>query len=147
MAELNVLSYNARGLRQSKKRRRLFSYFHRRKTDVIIVQETHSSRRDETIWKNEWGGNIYFSHGTTDSCGICILFRPSLNFDILKLELHNLGRFIIADLKVVNHLVTLVGIYGPNSDNTNFFKDVAQKMQSFACENVIMCGDFNFVFN
>ena len=109
---------------------------------MIVLQETHSLQTDELFWKNEWGGNVYFSHGTNDSCGVCILFKPSLNFDVVKLKTHNLGRYIILDILVTGQCITLVGVYGPN-----FFSEVTQSMQHFTCRNIIMCGDFNFVFD
>lgn len=147
MDELNLISYNARGLRQNKKRRRLFSYLHRRKVDVIVLQETHSVSSDESFWTNEWGGTIYFSHGSSESCGVCVLFKPHLKPNIVKSYSHNLGRFVILDISLLGQTVTLVGIYGPNSDNPLFFREVAEIMGDFTCNNIIMCGDFNFVFN
>ncbi|KAJ8033628.1 hypothetical protein HOLleu_23937 [Holothuria leucospilota] len=147
MDELNLISYNARGLRQNKKRRRLFSYLHRRKVDVIVLQETHSVSSDESFWTNEWGGTIYFSHGSSESCGVCVLFKPHLKLNIVKSYSHNLGRCVILDISLLEQTVTLVGIYGPNSDNPLFFREVAEIMGDFTCNNIIMCGDFNFVFN
>jgi len=28
------------------------------------------------IWRKEWGGELFFSHGTTSSKGVCILINP-----------------------------------------------------------------------
>lgn len=147
MGEATFMSYNARDLRQNKKRRRLFSYLHRRKVDIICLQESHSTQKDELYWRNEWGGHIYFSHGTNDSCGVCMLFKPSLNFNIEKSYIHNSGRLIILDVLILRQTLTIVSIYGPNLDNPNFFREVAASMHDFTCDNIIMCGDFNFVFN
>ena len=147
MDEVKLISYNARGLRQEKKRRRLFSYLHRRKADINCIQETHSTLSDETFWKNEWGGNIIFSHGRSDSCGVCILFNPSLQFNILKSLSHNLGRFVILDICMRDQILTLLCIYGPNSDNPIFFRQLAESLHLFTCDNIIICGDFNFVFS
>lgn len=115
--------------------------------DIVVLQETHSTQSDECFWKNEWGGSILFSHGTSDSCGVCILFHPSLKLEIEHSYFHNVGRFIIFDISIMSSTLTIVAIYGPNSDNPNFFKQVSECMSDFTCDNIIMCGDFNFVFN
>ena len=33
---------------------------------------------DEAVWRNEWGGEIYFSHGTSHSKGVCILINRAV---------------------------------------------------------------------
>ena len=59
------------------------------KTDVFFPQETYSN--DENIWKSEWGGDMFFSHGSIHTQSIHILLNPSLNcivkiFTRIKLE-------------------------------------------------------------
>lgn len=142
-----MVSYNARGLRQNNKRRRLFSYLHRRNAQIIMVQETHTLPMDEKLWQNEWGGQIIFSHGTHDSCGVFILFKPSFNVNILKWHSHDLGRYIIADIAITDKIVTIVCIYGPNLDNPTFFINLFQTISVFTCDTLIIGGDFNFVFS
>ena len=69
---LSILSLNVRGLRNNLKRRAIFN-FCRDRANVICLQETHSTEKDELQWALEWGGPIYFSHGNSDSKGVCIL--------------------------------------------------------------------------
>lgn len=64
---LSFCSLNVRGLNQARKRRRVFRWLHNQKFDVAFLQETYSSKSVEEIWKAEWGGKIYYSHGTTHS--------------------------------------------------------------------------------
>ena len=44
-------------------------YLKDQKADFCFLQETFSKASDEVIWRNEWGGQIYFSHGTCHSKG------------------------------------------------------------------------------
>ena len=147
MSTLKFLSFNARGLRQPKKRRRLFAYLHRRKADFILIQESHSSLNDEKFWLNEWGGKILFSHGSTTSKGVCILFSPHLYVDILKYSICKFGRYLIVDVKYCDCVLTVVGVYGPNNDNPAFFREMFNDLYNFQGDSIIMAGDFNFVFN
>ena len=147
MDDLTLISYNARGLRQAKKRRMLFSFLHRNKTDVILLQETHSCSEDEKFWQNEWGGKIVFAHGSKISCGVCVLFSPQLDFTISKVHTHQYGRFIVIDLQILDSILTLVCIYGPNRDDPSFFSTLNDTLNVFHCERIVWAGDFNFVFN
>ncbi|KAJ8048194.1 hypothetical protein HOLleu_00405 [Holothuria leucospilota] len=84
---LKFLSFNARGLRQSKKRGQLFAFIHRRNPDISIIQESHSCINDESYLQHEWGGKVLFSHGSNTSRGVCILIKPNLDFEVVKLSL------------------------------------------------------------
>ena len=72
----DITSLNVRGLREQSKRRSIFSYLKDQKSKLYFLQETYSEVNDEIIWRNEWGGKIFFSHGTKHSKGVCILINP-----------------------------------------------------------------------
>ena len=44
MENLNVVSLNLRGLQNTNKRNKIFQYFKIKKYDVILLQETYSTR-------------------------------------------------------------------------------------------------------
>ena len=58
-----------------------------------------------------------------------------------------LGRFILADIKVGNKIVTLVNVYAPNQDELEFFTKIVDLLMNFSCEETIFGGDFNLVLN
>lgn len=147
MADLKVCSSNVRGMRQTAKRRQQFSYFHRYNFDLILVQETHCTPDMERVWQNEWGGHIIFSHGTSSSKGVAILFNPKLHFSIVKVRNDQNGRYIILDLSIGATTLTVICCYGPNRDDPLFYNSISQVLHSFNCSSIIWGGDFNFVFN
>ena len=75
---LDVTLLNVRGIREQRKRRSIFTYLKDKKSKFYFLQETYSELNDEIIWRNEWGGEIFFSHGTKRSKGVCILIHPSV---------------------------------------------------------------------
>ena len=77
MTLIKFLSLNVRGLRNHVKRRALFSYLKNQKADFYCLQETFSLKGDEVSWATEWGGKLFFSHGTEHSKGTYILQRPN----------------------------------------------------------------------
>ena len=40
-----LISYNANGLNDNRKRREVFYYLHKKKADIVYFQETHSIKR------------------------------------------------------------------------------------------------------
>ena len=50
---LKCLSLNARGLNKSIKRRSIFRWLHKQNKDVILLQETYSSKETAKIWETE----------------------------------------------------------------------------------------------
>ena len=45
------------------KEKHFFSYLKSQKAALFYLQET-SKKEDEKMWGSEWGGKIFFSHGT-----------------------------------------------------------------------------------
>ena len=69
---LNFLSNNVNELNSTKKKGiKMFEYFREKISNngTLFLQETHSS--DDTVinWHDDFKGQLFFSHGTTNSCG------------------------------------------------------------------------------
>ena len=52
---IKIFSLNVRGITNDEKRRAIFDK-HRINADIMILQETHSSKEKEQVWENEMGG-------------------------------------------------------------------------------------------
>ena len=61
-----LITLNVRGLRDFKKRRKIFNWIkkHTSKESIMLLQETHSDEKVENIWTSQWHGDLRFSHGT-----------------------------------------------------------------------------------
>ena len=148
MISVKVVTCNARGMLDKIKRRKLFVYNRLSRADVIFLQETHSSRKDERFWKAEWGGNILFSHGTNKSKGVAICFNKKFEYEIVKVERDEEGRYILCMVKVEGVNFLLVNVYGPNDDDPEFFNNLMQTITTrFQYDELIMGGDFNVYLN
>ena len=95
----NVMTLNVRGLRNPVKRRSIFGFLKDQNCEAYFLQETYSELSYEIIWRSEWGGVIFFSHGSTHSKGVCILMNPSLNCDFDNLQKDQNGRIVSVDLR------------------------------------------------
>ena len=95
MVELKIYSFNVRGVGNRLKRRTIFRHLKKKYAPgIFMLQETHSSENLEDTWKMEWNGDIYFSHGSTNSCGVAILISPGLDLNIQLLHKDTCGRFL-----------------------------------------------------
>lgn len=53
-----LVSLNVKGISNFLKRRTMFTWCRKRKADIMFLQETHSTEKTDTQWKNEWGADI-----------------------------------------------------------------------------------------
>ena len=104
-----------------------------------------SRRLNADVWSGEWGGKVFFSHGTANSKGVMILINPKFDCKVEKCISDNNGRFIILDIALDDSHIILVNIYAPNDLNqqVKFFKLMQLHLQDFSEEIGIIGGDFN----
>ncbi len=77
MAEVHIASLNVNGARDYRKRAELYEIIKQKKIDVTLIQETHSDVNNVNDWIKEWEGLSFFSHNTTLSGGVAILFAKT----------------------------------------------------------------------
>ena len=56
-------------------------------------------------------------------------------------------RYIICDLKVNGKYITLVNVYAPNEDDPDFFKSLAEHIEDFQKDEIVIGGDFSLVLD
>lgn len=151
-SHLNLASLNVNGLRSQvtngvPKRRKIFTWLKNLKFEIIYLQETHSSIETENQWRNEWGGNIYFAHGESNSRGVAILIRPNTGFTVRSVYADSNGRFLTLEINVNGTWVTLGNYYGPNSDNQKVVEEFCFKVMEYENSTIVLGGDWNFGMN
>ena len=77
--EITFISNNVKEIQNSVKRIKLFEYLKSYVTGVgfIFLQEMHSCINDEIKWRDKFNGELFFSHGKTNSCRVTIGFYGS----------------------------------------------------------------------
>ena len=79
-----LLSLNARGIRSFDKRKTTFNWLCKSGADICFLQETYSSKEVENIWRKQWKGDMFFSHGSSHSRGVLVLVKEQLDFKLLS---------------------------------------------------------------
>ena len=95
-----MLSLNVRGIRSMEKRKALLIWLQKQNADVIFLQETYSSKEIENNWRCQWKGPMFFAHGSNHSCGVLVLIKDGLEFDMKSKLADDNGRYILLDVTV-----------------------------------------------
>ena len=43
---------------------------------ILFITVNVLPTKDELVWKSDWGGGIFFFHGSNHQKGVCILINP-----------------------------------------------------------------------
>ena len=97
-------------------RLKTIQWYYAKHIDISFTQETHSCKKTEKTWRDEWDGTIYFSHGTSSARGTCIFIRAHVQNEIHNVISDSNGRYIILDITIEGMRMTLASIYAPNED-------------------------------
>ena len=127
-----LISLNARGIRSFEKRKAVFGWLLKQKVDLCFLQETYSTKEVENVWKKQWKGEMFFSHGSEHSRGVLILIKNSLEFELISVRSDKEGRFIFLEAFVQDQKFLFVNIYAPNksSEQTLFFDQIKDELDN-----------------
>ena len=115
---INFISNNIKGLQLNKKRARVFEYFKRKigPSGILFLQETHSSKETEVKWSDEFQGQMFFSYGKTNSCGVLTAFYGLQNLSVNKTVSDNSSRILILDTKIDDYMFLFINFYNANTE-------------------------------
>ena len=142
---VSIASYNVRGISGYPKRSKIFNFLKNKYYDIICLQEIHSVKNIAKIWKSQWGGQTFYSHGTSNSKGCMILIKRKQKTVIHHIDTDQDGRYVILDLTVNGYHFMLCNLYAPNDDNVTIFQEILKKIDDSKPDQLIITGDFNTI--
>ena len=74
----------------------------------------HSKPDKETVWRSKWGGDIFFSHGSIHSRGVCILINLLYGQTVNNFNKDQNGRIISLDIASEAGNLFVCNIDAPN---------------------------------
>lgn len=151
-SELNILSINVRGINNCVKRKSIFNMAKKTNAHIAFLQETYSSLEKENQWKNEWGGDIIFAHGSKHSRGTAILLKKNWDYEIEDYITDPAGRIILLKMIIEEERFCIINVYAPNDDNSQiaYYKSLRNmliKEKVLDTYQLIMAGDFNLTMD
>ena len=144
---LTIVSFNVNGLRNNLKRKTIFHFLKMKKFDFILLQETHSNQTDEKLWKCEWGGDIFYSHGTNHCNGVAILVKKSLKYEQTATYVDQTGRILLIEIKFNDKVFVIGNVYAPTNDEPTFFDALFSTVVNFTKHDLVLGGDWNPVLD
>ena len=144
---VKICTFNVKGLADIKKRTQIFNWFRESDYNIIMLQEIHCKSQDYKKWEQEWGSKAFFSGNSSNSKGICILCKNSID---INLENHNdiiEGRLQSLTLSVNNFEIFLLNIYGPNHDDASFIETIEKVIANNDEKSIIAGGDYNSILD
>ena len=151
MNGLKLCSYNVRGLRDTTKRTSIFQFLKNGNNHITYLQETHSTIECVRKWKGQWGGQLYFAHGTSGSRGVAILINRKVNHTIDEEIIDPNGRYLILNVTINDKKYILFNYYAPTKDKPHeqvqHLENIMALVNNYSDENVILGGDFNVCLN
>ena len=155
--DIQVISYNVRGLNDEIKLRHLVNLFYKtargKNQDFIAcLQETYLINSGKLPYL--WRGNIHVTPGLGNSLGCITLLSSHLNVTHSKNFGNRAHLIVVEKLNEQKPAYVLINLYAPNPNNEekiNFFEELlneALEMQiRYDCQKVIVAGDYNLTFD
>ena len=153
--ELQVLTFNIRGLSDPKKVRHIVNRCHKESKSAdnsfFMFQETFVTNLD--ILKYIWRGEYHLTPGLGNSKGCLTLVTAPFKI-IYTRDLESRAHIIVLTKSNLDQAeVILVNVYAPNGFDDvkiRFFEtlveNISEIVTTYGCSNVVLAGDLNIVF-
>ena len=153
-SEITFISNNVKGIQNSVKRIKLFEYLKSYVTGngFIFLQETHSCIKDEIKLRDEFNGELFFSHGKTNSYGVAISFYRSKTMEQTNKISDKSGRILLVEETIDDTVFVLINIYNANTESEQLetlsdLVSIKGKVKDIQSKNIVLGGDFIVIFD
>lgn len=144
---LKIATVNCQGLATASKRQDVLNFYKEKGYSILCLQDTHFTEDIEPFVETQWGYTCFFNSFKSNTRGVAIMFNNNFEFKVNQTRTDNDGNLLALDMVIEENKVTLINIYGPNSDTPNFYDMVRDVLLDFDNEYIFLCGDFNLVLN
>ena len=97
--------------------------------------------------KKYWQGNFILHGERHNARGVAIFFGENFEYKILNTDKDTEGNMILADIEINETKFRLINMYGPNTNNEEFYTSITKKITENEQDYLIWCGDFNLTVN
>ena len=151
---LHITTTNIKGIQNKNKLLSIIEYFKNKigKNGILFLQQTHSTTNDEGKWKNEFSGPVFYSHGTSNSCGVLITFFGNNKKCVNSQLTDKYGGILILDVTKDGSEYILVNFYNANTESEqpqvlNNLSELMKKVNVTQGKQIVLAGDFNLFFD
>ena len=98
------------------------------------MQETHGTKEVEKLWEYQWRHKISYSHGTSNSRGVCIALRAGLDYKLLSPEVRDHhGRYLFLHVEIQEVPYVFINYYALNDQQSQVttMKETVEKLKLY----------------
>ena len=121
-----------------------------KKSDIIFIVDTRMGKKVKEIEKmmqlNKNGKYKLYSNSTKESRGVAIAIKSSIFHEVYETVKDINENFLILKVKILGKKLALGVIYGPNRNDTGFFREIYAALENVE-EEIILGGDFNTILD
>ena len=104
----------------------------------------------EKEWADGFKGQLFFSHGKTNSCGVAIGYVGNKPCSLISQIKDNHGRLLVLEVKIDSEILILINIYNANTESeqlSTLTELNGMLINVKNINNIILGGDFNMHFD
>ncbi len=122
------------------------------KTDIIFLSDIRLCNKsgvsdfafaNKIFATNPYGSYTFMHNSRTNSRGVGILIKKSINFVCLGEERDDGDNYLLVKAAINGQTVIFGSIYGPNRNDPDFFVRLGNKLQEMGDFPIILGGDWN----
>jgi hypothetical protein len=119
------------------------------KTDIIFLSDIRLCSRNLVSCKddvqhifrnNPYGSYDCWFNSTSNKRGVGILIKRSFNVTALRTKADPEENYLLLEVAMSGNNLILGSVYGPNTQNIQFFNRLREDIESFNCNNVVLGG-------
>jgi len=153
VTEMEVITYNCRGLKEYKKLKRVLNTFSgtikKQPHSLLLLQETHLGNEANDKINLMWRGKCVLSPGEGGARGCATLINSIWSIDDQFSSPD--GRLSCIVISCEQMSLIVVNVYAPNDHSIGFFEAMFERIIEFRDRypnhQIIVAGDFNLVIN
>ena len=119
---ITIASINCQGLATPSKRKDVLNFYKSKNYSIVCFQDTHFVPDLEPYIESQWGYRCIFNSFTSNSRGVAIFFQNNFELKLHREKKDDAGNLLALDMNINENRVTLINIYGPNSDCPAFLR-------------------------
>ena len=140
-----ICSFNVKGLGSVEKRQHIMNWLKGNEYNICFLQELHCKSSEKEKWQRDWGSDLYISGNSSSNTGVGILLNG--NFKVIEYVELIIGRLQCLTLVINDFEVTLINVYGFNTDDDTLLTKLEQYLTNNDERSYIIGGDFNIVLD
>lgn len=125
---IKIATVNCQGLATLSKRQDVLNFYKTKGYSIICFQDTHFIPEFEQCVEAMWGYKCYFNSYKSNARGVSIFFNNNFEFEVHQERKDKAGNLVALDLTIEGNMVTLINIYGPNTDSPEFYEYVRERL-------------------